>query len=234
MTVSEFEDMLTMASCKYAGYEIKNAHFTARNVTAGRNFILDRKTAASIIHEFLLDILEETDNSDVGPALELADIYDCRVCTAHIAQVYCKGIMDSGGSGSFGLSEEVTETEAKTYMERIFETDKRITVKDISGDNTEEKNTIEKISVEKCRDILSADRSAILIDVRNHAEYENGHFDNAVNIPMDAVIKNPYGVSNNKDARLMLWCEGGSRSETAARCLIEAGYKHVFVVNGNV
>ncbi|MCR5321754.1 MAG: rhodanese-like domain-containing protein [Lachnospiraceae bacterium] len=252
MTVAGFEDMLTRAFHESAGYDIKNGHFTARNVTVIRDAILDRKIAASVIHEFLIDVLGEKDDRDIGPALELADIYDCRVCAAHIAQVYCKGIMDSAGSRYFGLSDEVTDTEAETYIERIFNAGKRRTVKDKSCGNTieradkgrnsaivelsaiEKDSIAEKISTEKCRDILLSDRSAILIDVRSHAEYENGHFENAVNIPMDAIIKNPYMVSNDRDATVILWCEGGFRSETTGRCLVEAGYKNVYIVGENV
>ncbi len=240
MTVAGFEDILTRSFRECTGYGIKNGHFAARNVTAVRNAVLDRKTAASVIHEFLLDVLEEKNESDIGPALELADIYDCRVCAAHIAQVYCKGIMDNKDSRYFGLSDEVTDTDAETYVERIFNIDKRCSVKTMQCGSTSESTTIEKTSVieklstEKCRDVLLSDRNAILIDVRSHAEYESGHFENAVNIPMDNIIKNPYMVSNDRDATIILWCEGGFRSETAARCLIEAGYRHVFIVSGNV
>lgn len=234
MTVREFEEALDVSLLKHAGYETPKARFTARTVTVARGSLLDRKTAASIIHEFLLEVLGEKDNSDIGPALELKDIYDCRICAAHIAQVYCKGIMDCGGTGYFGLSDEVTETDASVYIERIFNTDKRSVVNVISGDGAEERIKAEKISEAECKTLLASDRYAGLIDVRSHAEYERGHFDNAINIPMDTIIKNPYGVSNDKDAKLILWCEGGARSETAARCLIEAGYKCVYIVSGNV
>ena len=238
MTVAEFEEMLTVSFRKYTGKKIKNDHFKALTVTAAGHSLLDRKTAASIIHEFLLDVLNEKDNSDVGPALELKDIYDCRVCAAHIAQVYCKGIMGINESRCFDLSAEVTESEALKYTERVFDTRKRIILKELSDDTTGKRSDIEKIqaekiSTEKCKALLSSHKSARLIDVRSRAEYANGHFDNAVNIPMDEIVRNPYGVSKDKDACLMLWCEGGLRSEMTAKCLIEAGYRHVCIVRDN-
>lgn len=54
-----------------------------------------RKNAARILHMFMLKILHEPDESGDGPARKLRDIYDCRVCAGHVAQVYDKGIMDA-------------------------------------------------------------------------------------------------------------------------------------------
>lgn len=56
---------------------------------------ITRKAAARIIHHTLLYLLDEMDVSDIRPANVLIDLYDCRTCVLHIAQVYCKGIMGS-------------------------------------------------------------------------------------------------------------------------------------------
>lgn len=56
---------------------------------------ITRKAAARIIHHTLLYLLDEIDVSDIRPANVLVDLYDCRTCVLHIAQVYCKGIMGS-------------------------------------------------------------------------------------------------------------------------------------------
>ncbi len=56
---------------------------------------ITRKAAARIIHHTLLYLLDEIDISDIRNASVLADLYDCRTCVLHIAQVYCKGIMGS-------------------------------------------------------------------------------------------------------------------------------------------
>ena len=56
---------------------------------------ITRKAAARIIHHTLLYLLDEIDVSDIRPANVIADLYDCRTCVLHIAQVYCKKIMGS-------------------------------------------------------------------------------------------------------------------------------------------
>lgn len=62
-----------------------------------------RKSAARIIHEYLIKELKKEDLEDISGAAVLRDLYDCRVCVNHIAQVYLRGIMK--GKAIPGLSE---------------------------------------------------------------------------------------------------------------------------------
>lgn len=56
---------------------------------------ITRRAAARIIHHTLLYLLDEIDENDITPANILVDLYDCRTCVLHIAQVYCKKIMEA-------------------------------------------------------------------------------------------------------------------------------------------
>ena len=56
---------------------------------------LNRQTAARITHEFLRLELNIPDLQNISPATKLKDLYTCRVCANHIAQLYCRGIMDA-------------------------------------------------------------------------------------------------------------------------------------------
>ena len=62
-----------------------------RNSTAP----LNRQTAARITHEFLRLELKIPDLADISPATKLKDLYTCRVCANHIAQIYCRGIIST-------------------------------------------------------------------------------------------------------------------------------------------
>ena len=90
---------------------------------------LDRKTAARLIHCFLKIILREPDEADITPAYELKDLFDCRVCAGHIAQVYLKGIMDKAdieGICIFDGIEKVTAKETDSYIKRIKNRESRM------------------------------------------------------------------------------------------------------------
>lgn len=54
---------------------------------------LNRQTAARITHMFLLIECGLPDLPDITPATALKDLYTCRACANHIAQVYCREIM---------------------------------------------------------------------------------------------------------------------------------------------
>ncbi len=54
---------------------------------------LNRQTAARILHEFLRIECGLDDLQNISKATKLKDLYTCRVCTNHIAQVCARGLM---------------------------------------------------------------------------------------------------------------------------------------------
>ena len=55
---------------------------------------ITRKNVARICHMYLLKVMNVAD-LDMSGAGKLKDLYDCRICANHIAQVYLRGIMDA-------------------------------------------------------------------------------------------------------------------------------------------
>lgn len=100
---------------------------------------ITRKQAAIIIHNYLKKVLNEKDVADTIRAKELKDLYDCRVCVAHIEQVYCKGIMsalidkvkakESGLPIMFGGNALLADDESDEIAVRVKNKSKRITLK---------------------------------------------------------------------------------------------------------
>ncbi len=64
------------------------------------------------------------------------------------------------------------------------------------------------------------DPEAIFIDMRNHYEYEVGHFDGALEIPADTFREQlPKAVEmmqEHKDKKIVMYCTGGIRCEKAS------------------
>jgi hypothetical protein len=79
---------------------------------------ITRKIAARLIHEFMLNILKLEDQ-DWGDAAKLKDIYDCRVCSNAIAQVFVRGIIPASRENVFGLGDTLTEAEADEILDRF-------------------------------------------------------------------------------------------------------------------
>ncbi|HMO32208.1 MAG TPA: rhodanese-related sulfurtransferase [Lacibacter sp.] len=85
---------------------------------------------------------------------------------------------------------------------------------------------------------LAADPNTLVIDMRNHYEYEVGHFRNAVEIPSDTFREQlPMAVDLLQDARdrnIILYCTGGIRCEKASAYMKHYGFKNVFHLEGGI
>ena len=81
---------------------------------------VERRSVAEILHNYIRIILQIKDEEDIKEAYILKDLFDCRVCANHIAQVYLKGIMDAtdvDGLHIFNVFGKVSEEEAEKYLQ---------------------------------------------------------------------------------------------------------------------
>lgn len=67
-----------------------------------------------------------------------------------------------------------------------------------------------------------------LIDVRSGQEYEEGHLEGALNIPLYNIEKDIEKNIKNKDDTIILYCSSGSRSKKAKEILEKLGYGEVY------
>lgn len=85
---------------------------------------------------------------------------------------------------------------------------------------------------------LMQDENTIVIDMRNHYEYEVGHFVKAVEIPSDTFREQlPMAVEmmqDKKDKNIIMYCTGGIRCEKASAYMLHNGFKNVFHLEGGV
>jgi UPF0176 protein len=85
---------------------------------------------------------------------------------------------------------------------------------------------------------LLKDPSTIVIDMRNHYEYEVGHFVNAIEIPSDTFREQlPMAVDMMKgkeDKNIIMYCTGGIRCEKASAYMLHKGFQHVFHLEGGI
>ena len=85
---------------------------------------------------------------------------------------------------------------------------------------------------------LSEEPGTIIVDMRNHYEYEVGHFENAIEIPSDTFRDQlPMAVDmlkDQKDKNIIMYCTGGIRCEKASAYMLHNGFKNVFHVEGGI
>jgi UPF0176 protein len=85
---------------------------------------------------------------------------------------------------------------------------------------------------------LTEDPDTIVVDMRNHYEYEVGHFERAIEIPSDTFREQlPMAAGMLKDAKdknIIMYCTGGIRCEKASAYMLHQGFKNVFHLEGGI
>lgn len=71
------------------------------------------------------------------------------------------------------------------------------------------------------RDI--ADGTALLVDVRTAAEWNDGHAQGAIHVPAEDIMQGTTPTTD-ESVKLYVYCRSGGRAGTAARLLQEKGY----------
>ena len=93
------------------------------------------------------------------------------------------------------------------------------------------------VNAEQMNELLQKEET-IVIDMRNHYEYEVGHFDRAIEIPSDTFREQlPMAVDmmkENKDKNIIMYCTGGIRCEKASAYMLHNGFKNVFHLEGGI
>jgi UPF0176 protein len=86
--------------------------------------------------------------------------------------------------------------------------------------------------------MLTDDPDTVVVDMRNHYEYEVGHFDKAIEVPSDTFREQlPMSadmLEDKKEKNIIMYCTGGIRCEKASAYLLHRGFKNVFHLEGGI
>ena len=84
------------------------------------------------------------------------------------------------------------------------------------------------LSKEEMEDMINNNSNVILLDVRSHQEYEEGHLQGAINIPTYEIYGKATKILTDKDAIIIAYCTLGVRSKNAIKILKKMGYKNLY------
>lgn len=74
---------------------------------------------------------------------------------------------------------------------------------------------------------------AVFIDVREREEWDAGHMEGALHLPLSALKKNPaLFQAPGKTGCCVLYCQGGVRSKQAAEILLQSGHENIYSLKG--
>jgi rhodanese-related sulfurtransferase len=82
--------------------------------------------------------------------------------------------------------------------------------------------------------LLINQQNALVLDVREAAEYEKGHMLNARNIPLGELEARAAEIDKHKAKPVIVVCDNGNRSGKAATALRKRGFEQVFTLGGGI
>lgn len=108
----------------------------------------------------------------------------------------------------------------------------------VTNEPKEEGSTVAKqaivtnITPEQAKERLDIEKNIILLDVRTKGEYDSGHIKDSMLIPVDNLKEEAESKLKDKDTPVFVYCRSGNRSATAAKILVDLGYKKVYNLGG--
>lgn len=76
------------------------------------------------------------------------------------------------------------------------------------------------------------EEDVVVIDVRDREEYEDGHIENAISLPLIDIKNTANEKLTNRAKPILVYCSTGRRSKQAAVELTKMGYRRVYDFGG--
>jgi len=96
------------------------------------------------------------------------------------------------------------------------------------------KTRIKEMNVDQLKALEASGEKFTLIDVREDNEWDAGHATGAVHLSKGVIEREIEKAAPRKDAKLVLYCGGGSRSALATDSLMKMGYTNAFSLVGGL
>src|SRR6187397_1321765 len=97
------------------------------------------------------------------------------------------------------------------------------------------KERISEVDPREVHDIVSNGYKAVVVDVREQEEFDQGHLPGAIHVPRSYLETRIENAVKDKDARVILYCQSGNRSAFAADTLErQLGFNNVQHMTGGI
>ncbi len=107
------------------------------------------------------------------------------------------------------------------------------------GGQTKEETTAAKagasytqIPQDLAKEMMRADDSLVVVDVRTQEEYAQGHIPGAICIPNESIVDAQPEELPDLEQTILVYCRSGRRSKEAAQKLADMGYTNVYEFGG--
>ena len=88
------------------------------------------------------------------------------------------------------------------------------------------------VTVEEAKSLVESNVSLIIVDVRTREEYDSGHIEGAILIPVSELEGRINELS--KEEELLIYCRTGNRSSNSVNILKANGYTKIFHMDDGI
>ena len=88
------------------------------------------------------------------------------------------------------------------------------------------------VTVQEARSLIEDKPDLVILDVRTASEYEEGHIEGAVNIPVQELSARLDELS--REDELLVYCRTGNRSAQAVDILQDVGFTKIYHMNAGI
>ena len=92
--------------------------------------------------------------------------------------------------------------------------------------------SVPEYDVHQIKNKLDNSEEFFLVDVREDSEWIEGNIPNSIHIGKGVIERDIATLIPNKDAEIILYCQGGFRSALAGESIQKMGYKYVYSMSG--
>jgi len=90
----------------------------------------------------------------------------------------------------------------------------------------EARSRVKEITIDEARKRLTANPKAILLDVREDSEWQQGHADKAIHLGKGILERDIEKLIPDQSTEIIMYCGGGYRSALTAEVAQRMGYKN--------
>lgn len=193
------------------GYENIDGNQTEKLLDSDKNvLIIDVRSEYEYEKGHLLNAINLPYDDDFKS--ELSEIIDYKDKTV---LVYCRS-----GNRSEKAAVKLVDNgfkNVKNVIDGIDEYDYKL----VKVDNVMGREAEEIINEDK------HDKDLVILDVRESKNFNNGHLQNAINIPFEDIDKRMDELRNYKNKDIIVYCNTGRKSAEVAEKLVESGFTDV-------
>lgn len=129
------------------------------------------------------------------------------------------------------------EDDGKSFWVLRLKVRERIVSDGIDDYSFNPENVGEYLQADRVNQMID-DPNTLFVDMRNHYEYEVGHFENAITVASDTFREQlPMVIEmlqDSKDKNIVMYCTGGIRCEKASAYIRHNGFENVYHVEGGI